>query len=62
MSTPNPDADALLYLQRQCTILDNALASIGAIAVEPGGNYQEALAYAQEIAEEARREAGMLPQ
>jgi hypothetical protein len=55
-------AEALLYLQRQCQILDNALASIGAIAVETGGNFQEALAYAQQIAEEARREAGMLPQ
>ena len=40
----------------------SALSRIGAIAVEPGGNYQEALAYAQKIAEEARREAGMLPQ
>ena len=62
MPIPEQDAEALLYLQRQCTILADALSSIGAIAVEPGGNYQHALAYAQKIAEEARREAGMLPQ
>jgi hypothetical protein len=62
MRSSNQGAHALLYLQRQCKILDDALSRIGEIAIEPGGNYQEALAYAQEIAEEARREAGMLPQ
>jgi hypothetical protein len=62
MPIPKQDADALLYVQRQCKILDNALCRIGEIAIEPRGNYEKALAQAQEIAEEARREAGMLPQ
>jgi hypothetical protein len=62
MVMTKPELDAMLYIQRQNQILDAALRAITSIAVPPGEKYRDALREAQRIAEEARREAGMLPQ
>ena len=49
-------------LLRQINVAREALRGISEIAVPPNADYKLALAVAQDIANEAMREAGWLPQ